>query len=73
MKGYVIIMFDNKNLTAEEKQAKLDNTCNNIIMIGSAALVVTCATYMGIHCIKALAGTENNNTNSAFKVNGGIN
>lgn len=76
MKGKVIIMFDNKNLTPEEKAArkeKLNDTCETVVTVGSAVLISTCALYMGIHCIKAIAGTEDNNTNSAFKVAGGIN
>jgi hypothetical protein len=76
MKGYVIIMLNNKNLTPEEKaekDAKFEETCNKVILAGSAGLMVACAGYMTIHCIKALAGTENNNTNAAFNVAGGIN
>ena len=70
MKGKVISMFDNyKNLSEEEKSEKLQNA----YMTAGVILCGTCALYMGIHCIKAIAGTENNNTNSAFKVNGGIN
>lgn len=76
MKGHVIIMFDNKNLTPEEKEArkeKLNNVCDTIVTVGSAVLISSCALYMGIHCIKAIAGTEGNNYNSSFKVAGGIN
>ena len=70
MKGKVISMFDNyKNLSEEEKAEKLQNA----YMTAGIILCGTCALYMGIHCVKAIAGTENNNTNSAFKVNGGIN
>lgn len=70
MKGKVISMFDNyKNLSEEEKAKKLENA----YMTAGIVLCGTCALYMGIHCIKAIAGTENNNTNSAFKVAGGIN
>ena len=69
MKGYVIIMLNNKNLTPEEKaekDAKFEENCNKVILVGSAALMVGCAAYMGIHCIKALAGTEGNNENRCF-------
>jgi hypothetical protein len=71
MKGKVIIMFDNnENLSEEEEKAE---KLQNAYMTAGIILCGTCALYMGIHCVKAIAGTENNNTNSAFKVNGGIN